>query len=54
MKVIPLSEAKANLGRYDCLCQIEPVILTSNGVPSSRLAHLEEDADRVENDRLHG
>jgi hypothetical protein len=33
MKVIPLSEAKANLSRYARLCHEEPVIVTVNGVP---------------------
>lgn len=50
MKVIPLSEAKANLRRYGRLCQEEPVIITINGVPSFRLAPLEEDDDLI--DRL--
>jgi prevent-host-death family protein len=50
MKVIPLTEAKANLSRYGRLCQDEPVIVTVNGVPSFRLAPLEEDDDLI--DRL--
>ena len=50
MKLIPLSEAKANLSRYGRLCQEEPVIVTINGVPSSRLAPLDEDDDLL--DRL--
>jgi prevent-host-death family protein len=50
MKVIPLSEAKANLSRYGRLCQDEPVIVTVNGVPSFQLAPLEEDDDLI--DRL--
>jgi antitoxin (DNA-binding transcriptional repressor) of toxin-antitoxin stability system len=50
MKVIPLSEAKANLSRYGRLCQEEPVIVTINGVPSFQLAPLEEDDDLI--DRL--
>ena len=50
MKLIPLSEANANLSRYGRLCQQEPVIVTINGVPSFRLAPLEEDDDLI--DRL--
>jgi antitoxin (DNA-binding transcriptional repressor) of toxin-antitoxin stability system len=50
MNLIPLSEAKANLSRYGRLCQEEPVIVTINGVPSFRLAPLEEDGDLI--DRL--
>lgn len=43
MKVIPLSEAKANLSRYGRLCLGEPVIVTINGVPSFQLAPLDDD-----------
>ena len=43
MKVIPLTEAKANLSRYGRLCQDEQVIVTVNGVPSFQLAPLEDD-----------
>jgi prevent-host-death family protein len=43
MKVIPLSEAKANLSRYARLCQDEPVIVTVNGGPSFQIAPLEDD-----------
>jgi len=50
MKVIPLSEAKANLSRYARLCHNEPVVVTVNGKPSFQLAPLEEDDDLV--DRL--
>jgi antitoxin (DNA-binding transcriptional repressor) of toxin-antitoxin stability system len=50
MKVIPLSEAKANLSRYGRLCQEEPVIVTINGVPSFQLSPLHEDDDLI--DRL--
>ena len=50
MKLIPLSEAKANLSRYGRICQEEPLIVTINGVPSFRLAPLEEDDDLI--DRL--
>lgn len=42
MKVIPLSEAKANLRRYGHLCHDEPVVVTVNGVPSFQLVPLEE------------
>jgi hypothetical protein len=50
MKVIPLSEAKANLSRYGRLCHEEPVIVTINGVPSFQLAPLEDDDNLI--DRL--
>ncbi len=50
MKVIPLSEAKANLSKYGQLCHKEPVIVTVNGVPTFQLAPLEEDDDLI--DRL--
>jgi antitoxin (DNA-binding transcriptional repressor) of toxin-antitoxin stability system len=50
MKIIPLSEAKANLSRYGHLCHKEPVIVTVNGVPAFQLVPLEEDDDLV--DRL--
>jgi prevent-host-death family protein len=43
MKVIPLSEAKANLSRYGRLCQEEPIIVTVNGVPAFQLAPLDDD-----------
>jgi prevent-host-death family protein len=43
MKVIPLSEAKANLSRYGRLCQEEPIIVTVNGVPTFQLAPLDDD-----------
>lgn len=48
MRVIPLSEAKANLSRYANLCHNEPVIVTVNGVPSFQMAPLEEDDDLIE------
>ena len=48
MKVIPLSEAKANLSRYANLCHDEPVIVTVNGVPSFQLSPLEENDDLIE------
>ncbi len=50
MKVIPLSEAKANLSRYGRLCHEEPVIITVNGTPSFHLVPLEKDDDLI--DRL--
>ena len=50
MKIIPLSEAKANLSRYANLCHKEPVIVTINGVPAFQLVPLEKDDDLV--DRL--
>ena len=50
MKVIPLSEAKANLSRYARLCHEEPMIVTVNGVPSFQLVPLEEGDDLI--DRL--
>lgn len=50
MKVIPLSEAKANLSKYAHLCHDEPVIVTVNGVPSFQLVALDEDDDLI--DRL--
>lgn len=50
MRVIPLSEAKANLSRYGRLCHDEPVIVTVNGAPAFQLAPLAEDDDLI--DRL--
>ena len=50
MKVIPLSEAKANLSHYARVCHDEPVIVTVNGVPTFPLAPLEKDDDLI--DRL--
>jgi antitoxin (DNA-binding transcriptional repressor) of toxin-antitoxin stability system len=50
MKVIPLSEAKANLSRYGRLCHEEPVVVTVNGVPIFQLAPLAEGDDLI--DRL--
>ncbi len=47
MKVIPLSEAKANLSRYGRLCHKEPVIVTVNGTPVFQLAPLAEDDDLI-------
>ncbi len=48
MKVIPLSEAKANLSRYGRLCHDEPVIVTVNGTPAFQLAPLAEDDDLID------
>jgi antitoxin (DNA-binding transcriptional repressor) of toxin-antitoxin stability system len=48
MRLIPLSEAKANLSRCGRLCREEPVIITIDGVPSFRLAPLNEDDDLVD------
>lgn len=45
MKVIPLTEAKANLSRYGKMCRKEPVIVTVNGVPSFELVPLDGDDD---------
>jgi len=50
MKVIPLSEAKANLSRHGRLCHDEPVIVTVNGAPSFQIVPLEEGDDLI--DRL--
>ena len=48
MKVVPLSEAKANLSRYARLCRDEPVIVTVNGKPAFQLAPLTEQDDLVD------
>ena len=50
MKVVPLSEAKANLSRYGQLCHDEPVVVTVNGRPSFQLVPLKKDDDLI--DRL--
>jgi antitoxin (DNA-binding transcriptional repressor) of toxin-antitoxin stability system len=50
MKIIPLSEAEANLSRYGRLCHKEPVIVTVNGTPAFQLVPLGQDDDLV--DRL--
>jgi prevent-host-death family protein len=47
MKVIPLSEAKANLSRYGRLCHDEPVIVTVKGTPVFQIAPLAEDDDLI-------
>jgi prevent-host-death family protein len=49
MKVVPLSEAKANLSRYGRLCHEEPVVVTVNGTPAFQLAPLDEDDDLIDN-----
>lgn len=49
MKVIPLSEAKANLSQYGRRCHDEPIIVTVNGVPSFQLVPLSEDDDLIDN-----
>lgn len=48
MKVIPLSEAKANLSQYGRRCHDEAVIVTVNGVPSFQLVPLSEDDDLID------
>jgi hypothetical protein len=50
MKVIPLSEAKANLRRYGQLCHDEPIVVTVNGVPGFQLVPIDDDENLV--DRL--
>ena len=53
MKVIPLSEAKANLSRYGRLCKEETVIVTIKGVPSFQLTPLSEDDDLIDRLLVH-
>ena len=48
MKVIPLTEAKANLSYYGRTCREEPVIVTVNGVPAFQLVPLTEDDDLID------
>jgi prevent-host-death family protein len=48
MKVIPLSEAKANLSHYGRWCHQEPIIVTVNGVPSFQLVPLSEEDDLID------
>jgi len=48
VKVVPLSEAKAELSRYGILCHDEPVVVTVNGRPSFQLVPLEEDDDLID------
>lgn len=50
MKVIPLSEAKANLRRYGHLCHDEPIVVTVDGIPTFQLAPIQGDDNLV--DRL--
>ena len=47
MKVIPLTEAKANLSQYGRLCKDEPVIVTVNGVPAFQLVPLNGEDDLI-------
>lgn len=49
MKVIPLSEAKANLSHYGRSCHDEPIVVTVNGVPSFQLVPLSADDDLIDN-----
>lgn len=48
MKIVPLSEAKANLSRYASLCRHEPVVITVNGLPTFQLVPIQEDEDLVD------
>lgn len=48
MKVVPLSEAKANLSQYGKLCHQEPVVVTVHGVPAFQLVPLGEDDDLID------
>ena len=48
MKVIPLSEAKANLSHYGRSCHEEPIIVTVNGVPKFQLVPLSEEDDLID------
>jgi antitoxin (DNA-binding transcriptional repressor) of toxin-antitoxin stability system len=48
MKVIPLSEAEANLSQCARYCHDEPVIVTVDGVPSFQLVPLSEDDDLID------
>lgn len=50
MKVIPLTEAKANLSHYARRCHDEPIIVTVNGMPAFQLVPLTEEDDLI--DRL--
>jgi hypothetical protein len=49
MKIIPLSEAKANLSLDGRLCHDEPVIVTVNGTPLFQHAPLDKDDDLIDN-----
>jgi len=48
MKVVSLSEAKANLSRYGRLCRHEPVVVTVNGAPAFQLLPVSEDQDLLD------
>lgn len=48
MKVIPLSEAKANLSRYAKLCKKEPIVVTVSGVPVFQMVPLKEEEDLID------
>ena len=48
MKIVPLSEVKANLSRYGALCRHEPVVVTVNGTPSFQLMPISEDEDLID------
>lgn len=48
MKVIPLSEAKANLSHYARSCHDEPIIVTVNGVPSFQMVPLSDEDDLID------
>ena len=48
MKIISLSDAKANLSRYGHLCHDEPVVVTVNGRPSFQLLPLKEDDNLID------
>ncbi len=50
MKVIPLTEAKANLSHYARRCRDEPIIVTVNGMPAFQMVPLTEEDDLI--DRL--
>lgn len=53
MKVIPLTEAKANLSHYGRTCQDEPVIVTVNGVPAFQLVPLGKEDDLIDSLLTH-
>lgn len=53
MKVVPLTEAKANLSHYDRTCQDEPVIVTVNGVPAFQLVPLAKKDDLIDSLLAH-
>jgi prevent-host-death family protein len=48
MKIVPLSEVKANLSRYGSLCREEPVVVTVNGAPAFQLVPIRDDEDLVD------